>query len=187
MFVPGLPALQTVLSRSHWSFEAGVCRGGTESHPTLHHHQPLTHSQEDFPLGTGRLFFFSLSLSASFKAGGRSQAVVGKSRTTGSIYLTSVSSTIAKHHQRAAGRLQTLVSHKRGVSGCGAIQIDTRNPLKMRIWIWILKCLAKGVTVHRERGTLEKSTDCFVKSSALLCWQHLSGSRFETSIWGVTL
>lgn len=34
-------------------------------------------------------------------ADGRSQAVVGKSRTTGSIYLTSVSSTIAKHHQRA--------------------------------------------------------------------------------------
>lgn len=41
-----------------------------------------------------------------FFAGGRSQAVVGKSRTTGSIYLTSVSSTIAKHHQRAAGSLQ---------------------------------------------------------------------------------
>lgn len=36
-------------------------------------------------------------------ADGRSQAVVGKSRTTGSIYLTSVSSTIAKHHQRADG------------------------------------------------------------------------------------
>lgn len=28
---------------SHWSFEARVCRGGTESHPTLHHRQPLTH------------------------------------------------------------------------------------------------------------------------------------------------
>ena len=38
-------------------------------------------------------------------ADGRSQAVVGKSRTTGSIYLTSVSSTIAKHHQRADGPL----------------------------------------------------------------------------------
>lgn len=37
-----------------------------------------------------------------FVAGGCSQAVVGKSRTTGSIYLTSVSSTIAKHHQRAS-------------------------------------------------------------------------------------
>ncbi|KAI4803070.1 hypothetical protein KUCAC02_006628 [Chaenocephalus aceratus] len=55
--------------------------------------------------------------------GGRSQVVVGKSRTTGSIYLTSVSSTIAKHHQRAAGPLQT----RQGSSGGGDIQIDTRS------------------------------------------------------------
>lgn len=44
--------------------------------------------------------------------GGCSQAVVGKSRTTGSIYLTSVSSTIAKHHQRAAAPLRTNVSKR---------------------------------------------------------------------------
>lgn len=31
-------------SRSYWSSEARVCRGGTEAHPTLHHLQPLTHS-----------------------------------------------------------------------------------------------------------------------------------------------
>lgn len=41
-----------------------------------------------------------------------SQAVVGKSRTTGSIYLTSVSSTIAKHHQRAAAPPGTRVSKR---------------------------------------------------------------------------
>lgn len=44
--------------------------------------------------------------------GGCSQAVVGKSRTTGSIYLTSVSSTIAKHHQRAAAPLRTNASKR---------------------------------------------------------------------------
>lgn len=44
--------------------------------------------------------------------GGCSQAVVGKSRTTGSIYLTSVSSTIAKHHQRAAAPPRNCASKK---------------------------------------------------------------------------
>lgn len=30
-------------SNGHWSFEAGVRRGGTEFHLTLQRHQPLTH------------------------------------------------------------------------------------------------------------------------------------------------
>lgn len=88
---------------SHLSSEAGVCRGGTESHPTFH---TISHSLADFKRSSDicpREQKKKASSTARLSAAGRSQAVVGKSRTTGSINLTSVSSTIAKHHQRAAG------------------------------------------------------------------------------------
>lgn len=72
VFIPGLVPWPTCPSQSHWSFEAGVCRGGTESHPTLHHHQPLTHSLTKVSLRwlsswhRGRLVFRPLSLGFSW-------------------------------------------------------------------------------------------------------------------------
>lgn len=74
---------------------------------TLRHHQPLTHwPKAPHPSTNVPPLVWVSSLD------GCSQAVVGKSRTTGSIYLTSVSSTIAKHHQRAAAPPRTPVSKR---------------------------------------------------------------------------
>lgn len=92
---------------SHWSFEAGERREGIVStHPSA---PSATHSLTQRTAPPLNLSFWP-RLGSSL--GGCSQAVVGKSRTTGSIYLTSVSSTIAKHHQRAAAPLRTNVSKR---------------------------------------------------------------------------
>lgn len=72
---------------------------------TLRHHQPLTHWPKALPPAQRRSVWVS-------SLDGCSQAVVGKSRTTGSIYLTSVSSTIAKHHRRAAAPPRAPVSKR---------------------------------------------------------------------------
>lgn len=97
--------------QSHWSFETRVRREGIFS--TLPSALSATHSltQRPSPLPPSPEHpCVHLFLPPPGSFGSCSQAIVGKSRTTGSIYLTSVSSTIAKHHQRAAALIPTHVS-----------------------------------------------------------------------------
>lgn len=101
-FVCSVPtSIETVHQRVTGAMRLG-CAGEEQSLTA-----PFTTISHSLTKMSLRCFFFTLrtglvlSGALFFFAGGRSQAVVGKSRTTGSIYLTSVSSTIAKHHQRA--------------------------------------------------------------------------------------
>lgn len=105
-----------IIDRSIGSFETGVCRGNiwTSARPAS---LPVTHSLRGGACG----IMVSLKLCCNvfrnvtlipIKASRSrcSQVVVGKSRTTGSDYLTSVSSTIAKYHRRTFGSVLELQS-----------------------------------------------------------------------------
>lgn len=107
------------------------CEGGEQVYPTPRHHQPLTH----WPKGPRKKLSCRSSvcrLPPGSSLGGCSQAVVGKSRTTGSIYLTSVSSTIAKHHQRAAAPPRNRASKRSSEES----EFKRKTESSADVWSW---------------------------------------------------
>lgn len=89
-----------------------MCRGGNRVSPRPSP-PSATHSLSETGIGF------------VVRADGRSRAVVGKSRTTGSNYLTSVSSTIAKHHRRAAGGRRVFDRLQDNTAGAATLRDDS--------------------------------------------------------------